>query len=68
VNDELERICNEAAVAYFKLISRNLPGGPEENHETLRQDSRCPGRDLSVGHPKNDVCVTEKASLNKRHI
>lgn len=31
-NDELETIWNEAAVALFKVISRNFSGGTEENH------------------------------------
>jgi hypothetical protein len=27
------------------LVSQNLPGGTEQNHEKLSQDSRCPIRD-----------------------
>jgi hypothetical protein len=30
----------------------NLPGGTEENHENLSQDSRSPGRDLNQEHPE----------------
>jgi hypothetical protein len=33
VNDELERMWKEAVVALFKVLSRHLPGGSEENHE-----------------------------------
>jgi hypothetical protein len=33
VNDELERIWKEADVAKFKVTSRHLPGGTEENHK-----------------------------------
>jgi hypothetical protein len=32
MNDELERICKEAIVAYFKVPSWNSPEGTEENH------------------------------------
>jgi hypothetical protein len=27
----------------FKVLSRELPGGTEENHDNLNQDSRPPG-------------------------
>jgi hypothetical protein len=33
MNCELERIWKEAVVASFKVQSRHLPGGTEENHE-----------------------------------
>jgi hypothetical protein len=32
VNYELERIWKEAAVFYFKVLSRNFHGGTKENH------------------------------------
>jgi hypothetical protein len=35
MNDKLERIWKEAAVAYFKDLSRYLPGETEENHNNL---------------------------------
>jgi hypothetical protein len=47
VNDELERICKEADVAYFKVISRHLSGRTEVNHENLS-----PGRYLNLGPPE----------------
>jgi hypothetical protein len=31
--DELERIWKEAVLALFKVLSRHLSGGTEENHE-----------------------------------
>jgi len=33
VNDELERMCKEAVVAKFEVLSRHLPGGTKGNHE-----------------------------------
>jgi hypothetical protein len=33
--NELERIWKEAAVAYFKVLFRQMPGGIEENHEHI---------------------------------
>jgi hypothetical protein len=33
VNNELRRTWKEVVVAYFKVLSWNLPGGTEENHE-----------------------------------
>jgi hypothetical protein len=35
VGDKFERMWEEAVVAYFKVLSRNLPGGTEENHQTF---------------------------------
>jgi hypothetical protein len=32
-NNELERICKEVVVSYFKVIFRYLPGETEGNHE-----------------------------------
>jgi hypothetical protein len=34
VNDELERMWKEAAMAYFKLLSQQLIGEIEENRKT----------------------------------
>jgi hypothetical protein len=31
LNDELERMCKELAIVYFKILSQNLLGGTEEN-------------------------------------
>jgi hypothetical protein len=36
MNNELERVWNEAVMALFKVLSRHLSGGTEENHEKLR--------------------------------
>jgi hypothetical protein len=36
-------------VAYFKLLFRKSPGGTEENHENLNQDSRSPGPRIETG-------------------
>jgi hypothetical protein len=33
-NNEQERIWKEAVVTYCKVLSRHLPGGTEENHES----------------------------------
>jgi hypothetical protein len=40
INDELEAIWKEAISVYVKVVSWNLSGGTEENHEDVRQDSR----------------------------
>jgi hypothetical protein len=55
VNDDLERMWKEAAVAKFKMLSQHLLGGAEENHENLNQDSQSPGRDLNPGHPEYEA-------------
>jgi len=36
----------------FKVLSWHLPGGTEENHKKLSQDSWSLGRDLNPGPPK----------------
>jgi hypothetical protein len=59
VNKELERIWNEAIVAYFKVLSRHLPGGTEENHGNLSQDSRSPGRDLNSEPSEYEACKVQ---------
>jgi hypothetical protein len=33
MDDELERILMEAVVPCFKVLSQQLPGGNEDNHE-----------------------------------
>ena len=33
VNNELKRICNKAAVAYFDVFYRNVPGENGRNHK-----------------------------------
>jgi hypothetical protein len=52
---ELERMLKETVVAYFKVLSRYLPGGTEENQNLrktktkkgLSKDSRSRRRDLN---------------------
>jgi hypothetical protein len=34
-----------------------IPGGTEENHENLSQNSQSPGRDLNPGPPKYEAGV-----------
>jgi hypothetical protein len=36
VNYKLERLWEEAAIAYFEVLSLHLPRQTEENHTTLR--------------------------------
>jgi hypothetical protein len=43
VNNELERIWKEAVLVSFKVKSQHLPGGAEENHKNLTQDSQVLG-------------------------
>jgi len=45
VNNSLERMWNEVAVAYFKLLFQNLFGGVTKATKRLSQCTRCPGRD-----------------------
>jgi hypothetical protein len=42
VNNELEKMYKEVVVTYIKLVSRNVPGKTEENHEDS-DNSLCPG-------------------------
>jgi hypothetical protein len=56
MNYKLERIWNEAAMAEFKVLSRNLPGGTEENHGKP-QDSSPPGRDFNLGFSEKEPGV-----------
>jgi hypothetical protein len=44
-NSELERVCKEAVVTYFKVLFSVTPGGTEESHEKLQFG-------LSVSWPK----------------
>jgi hypothetical protein len=43
----------------FKVLSRNLPGGTEEKHENLSQDSWPPSRDLNPGPPEYEAGVVQ---------
>jgi hypothetical protein len=40
----------------FKVLSRHLPGGTEENNQKP-QDNRSPGQDLNPGTPENEAGV-----------
>jgi hypothetical protein len=42
MNDEFDRMWKEEAAVCFKVCSRHLPGGTEEMHGNLSQDSQCP--------------------------
>jgi hypothetical protein len=53
MNDELERICKEAVVSIFEVLSRNFPGWTEENHKNLIQGSR----DLNPEPPEYEAGV-----------
>jgi hypothetical protein len=46
MNDGLERMWKEAVVAYFKVLSRHLPGGTEESHEN--SSFRIPGLQAEI--------------------
>jgi hypothetical protein len=54
-NGELKRICKEAVAAYFKALSRHLPGGTEENNENHSRDSWSPGRDINPEPPEYET-------------
>jgi hypothetical protein len=41
----------------FKVLSYNLHGGTEENHENVSQDNRSPGQDLNPGSPEYEAGV-----------
>jgi hypothetical protein len=57
VNDELKRVWKDAVVAYFKVLTQNLPGWTERNHENQCQDIRSPGRDLNPGPAEYEAGV-----------
>jgi hypothetical protein len=42
VNNALERVWKKAVVALFMVLSQHFPGGTEENHEQIGQDSWSP--------------------------
>jgi hypothetical protein len=48
-DDELEWICRNQSWPNFKVLFQNLPGGSEENHENLNQDSRSLGPRIEPG-------------------
>jgi hypothetical protein len=56
LNDALARTWKEAFVAYFKVLSQQLPGGAEENHEYISRPSRLK---LNPWPSGNDVLTTQ---------
>jgi hypothetical protein len=44
MNDNLENTWNEAAVDYFRVLSRHYPGGTEERHERTQSSTAPPER------------------------
>jgi hypothetical protein len=40
MSNELGNTQKEVVVARFKVLSQHLPGGTEENHENVHQDSQ----------------------------
>jgi len=46
---EMDIKWKELVVLYFKVLSQNLPGRTDENHENLSNDSRSSGRDSNTG-------------------
>jgi hypothetical protein len=40
MSNELGKRQKEVVVARFKVLSQHLPGGTEENHENVNQDSQ----------------------------
>jgi hypothetical protein len=47
----------QEVVAQLKALTRHLPGGTEESHEDLSQDSRSLDRDLNTGPPEYETIV-----------
>lgn len=62
MNDTLEGMWKEAAVAYFKVLAWTLPGGTEEIHEIpqLCKQSLC---QISLRHCKRDINLTVKSGM-----
>jgi hypothetical protein len=63
VNDELEKMLKEAVVVYFKALSQHFPGGTEENHENVINDSRSPGQDFYLGPSEEEAGVLVNHSI-----
>jgi hypothetical protein len=57
MDNALERTWKEAVVAYFKVLSRHLPGGTEKTHKNHSQDSLSPGRNLNSEPPEYEAGV-----------
>jgi hypothetical protein len=57
VYSELEKMWKEVVMAKFKVLSWHIPGGTEEIHKNLSQDSQCPSRNLNPVPPENKAGV-----------
>jgi hypothetical protein len=44
MNNELERMWQEAVIAHFKVLSQNLPQETEENHKNTVRKVWCPAK------------------------
>jgi hypothetical protein len=61
LNNELERMRKEKAMAYFEVLSRNLLWGAQHIKDILSQDSRCSGRDSNVEPAKSEASPPKPA-------
>jgi hypothetical protein len=52
INDDLERIQMESCCDVMEVLSQNLPGGAEENHEKPQDILWCPDWGLNKAPPK----------------
>jgi hypothetical protein len=52
----------------FKVLSRHLPGGTEENPEILSQDSRSPDQYLNSGPPERVLSTQPRISVKIKEI
>jgi hypothetical protein len=57
MNKELEWMCKETVVAYFKILSLHFPEETCEKHENPH-DRLSPGRILNLRHSKYDTGAT----------
>lgn len=53
----VEKMCKKAVVDSLEVPSRYLPGGKEENHESLRQNSPSLDQDLNSGPLEYEVVL-----------
>jgi hypothetical protein len=65
MNDELKRICKEAIMTYFKVLSQHLSGGAEEKHESPRY-SLSPDRHLK--YEAGDLAIGSRDVRNRLHV
>jgi hypothetical protein len=67
VNTELERMCKEASVVWFKVLSSYLPGDTRKSPKNLDQVTRCSGRDSNRAPPKNKSGAILREALTWSH-